>query len=261
MRIDNARTSRAFQFIPGHVGGRVDSAQPVRRKTGAAIGSAAILPGEGPTGFKAYLNDAAGLGGPDPMEVYTGAPPENTSSAVGVFSTNGFDTITLPNGWTERISGTVGGSLKYVAAVAPAWSEACGTTVTFSGFVGPAYHTGSTAVAFFQGGSGGSWNVEKGVEYPASSLAGFTNIGSVENPWFQFGTATAVYTLGSVPSGVQCGQGFCTGYIHPYGTLSGEGFLAAMGTPKTSDVIWDYNSIGAYGAPSSVCFGATWVPN
>ena len=33
------RTSRALQFIPGHAGGRVDSAQPVLRRVGTLRGS------------------------------------------------------------------------------------------------------------------------------------------------------------------------------------------------------------------------------
>lgn len=112
------RLSRALQFVPGHVGGRVASAQPIRRRGGtlrqASVGAGgspiAAPPAEGV--FADYVDQAgtgvltlARSGSLFAGGTFAPAAGDVAVSVIGVQS----GTITLPSGWTSLASGTVGG--------------------------------------------------------------------------------------------------------------------------------------------------------
>lgn len=108
------RLSRALQFVPGHVGGRVASAQPIRRRGGtlrsASVGatSALAFTGTMPTAASGYF----GVDTADPFNTwpYTPDPGDMLVSMMYVsnYVTDSLPTITAPAGWRTLTSGTYG---------------------------------------------------------------------------------------------------------------------------------------------------------
>lgn len=105
IRSHQQRASRAFQFVPGHVGGRVASAQPVRRLGNI---SAQVDPEE--VVVQPEILEVGVSKGEDDGEVFLLSeynPPAGEAHIVFCCSTD-LGTITLPSEWTEIDRGTVG---------------------------------------------------------------------------------------------------------------------------------------------------------
>jgi hypothetical protein len=111
------RLSRALQFVPGHVGGRVASAQPVRRRGGTirqAVGATGAAPASGLV-FLGYLPTSYnfGVGGmpppPDPRIQPGPSSPTLTPGSAQVTMIAGWATggVSFPSGWHTVASGTV----------------------------------------------------------------------------------------------------------------------------------------------------------
>lgn len=266
MQASSARDSRAFQFVPGHVGGRIASAQPVRRRR--TVGAASTTPAQPPSGVLIWAKDEQAPEG-STVTLTAPEPPAGTTWAIGLFHSSSFATVDLPAGWSQLATGALGdvprGSIKRWTIAAAAWTGGAGRTVGFSDFVADSSaSTGAAVVAYFSGSSAGAWSVIHGPTYVASSLAGFAEVPADVEAWVQFGAATGVYLTGTThPSGITAGQGFCTYYCHPYqGTnFTGAGFTSEMATPIGPTSVWDYASIGAYGTPHSAAFAVVWRPS
>jgi hypothetical protein len=145
------RVSRALQFIPGHVSGRVASAQPIRRRGGnlrqASIGAVgAVAPPDPPTLPSSVLFNSATASAGDPANGWRtwggGAltvPDEGdmlVSIACGTRAS-----ITMPTGWTSLGSGSSGANrwaaagCIYDGTQSRDWTLAAGTYPEESGAV------------------------------------------------------------------------------------------------------------------------------
>lgn len=120
----DARLSRALQFVPGHVGGRVASAQPIRRRGGTlrtpSVGAAGQIE-------PADMDHVGTIGGSMSTAGATSEAMTTTNAATGraalVVATAADVTVSAPSGWTVLGSGTVG-SLSWVVA----WTVDTGST-------------------------------------------------------------------------------------------------------------------------------------
>lgn len=266
MQASAARESRALQFVPGHVGGRIASAQPVKRRR--TVGAAAATPATPPDGVLLWAQDEQATFGTS-ITLTAPAPPASTVWAVGLFHSSSFGSVDLPAGWVQLATGSLGsdprGSIKCWTIAAAPWTVDTGRTVGFSDIVADSSaSTGAAVVAYFQGAAAeGGWSVIDGPTYVGTSLAGFTAVPDGTASWVQFAAVTGVYQIGtSYPSGITVGQGFCTSYCHPYAgtTFAGAAYEAEMAAPVPSSALWDYGNLGAYGTPHSAAFAVIWRP-
>lgn len=133
------RISRAQQFVPGHVGGRVASAQPVNHRTnrvGATQRPADATPPTSAYLYKDGVNQDSGISGatynPEARAVAAGRPlVAGQVSVVSIFSSG---SILAPSGWRVLGSGAVGSyidlidphfevqNLFWLVAVSPPWT-------------------------------------------------------------------------------------------------------------------------------------------
>jgi hypothetical protein len=129
------RMSRQTQFLPGHVGGRVASAQPVRsRRTIGAAQQTVVAP-------PAWREMDKNASSPTTVEIeffHTVGVGINTGDVVmAVVIARDGGTIGAPTGWTVLVTGLVGDT-RYMVAWAP-----------FSGSVdGSGYYTGTMDTTF-----------------------------------------------------------------------------------------------------------------
>jgi hypothetical protein len=154
MQTYEARVSRALQFLPGHITGRVASAQPVqRRRTVGVVGMEATY-AEGPL-IGNSSSYAVGLASPFPPDpVYMTQYGEmgdlvQGSALVSIISGYDIAPITLPTGWHEMASGTVG-SLDYCIG----WASSLDTIthdVDLGGWTTPGSICGITTFTFATG--------------------------------------------------------------------------------------------------------------
>lgn len=106
--------SRAWQFYPGHMGGRVSSAQPVRKVAGrvASMGAGAVP--DPPT--VTYLGGISGaMTTASATSLAMDETYRETGAAAWVVASVPDVTISAPTGWTVAASGT-SGSISWVAA-------------------------------------------------------------------------------------------------------------------------------------------------
>lgn len=259
------RMSRQTQFVPGHVGGRVASAQPLgRRRT---IGAVQGPPGTPPT--------AATLGRRqkvDGQTVSIDAPPVGTTMATVWVASVGGKGLTSPSGWTVLANGdhgTANGNTTSMEWWLLGTTSATGTeqtTFTFATDANPAGNHYVVAVwAYYSGtgSGGGAFTATQGPTYSSSNTGAFTSPPVGAALCWQVIGATAVYGSMSVPSGVGYEDGPVGAAYRPnIGTYSGASFLSAFGPSAALDegdaVTWSY--IGAYGVPNSISFAVTWSP-
>lgn len=122
LQTNNARVSRALQFVPGHVGGRVASAQPVRRLGGTlrtpSVGTMAepsVPLGTPPDALDSartiFTSTVSGENGSTTYQGWDGTPAAGDmllSLLVGSW-TDGFNSaaeVTPPAGWDVLLSGS-----------------------------------------------------------------------------------------------------------------------------------------------------------
>lgn len=150
LQADAARTSRAFQFIPGHVGGRVASAQPVRRRR--TIGGLQAAPPELPTSY-IYAGGVAGASIPASVTMTTPSGLQAGDEIIAAFATRSA-TLTIPTGWTALTSGTYG-AMTYGIWHAPYADDLAWDVAMTAGVGGYGYKLWG-----FRGQAGGSWSLD-----------------------------------------------------------------------------------------------------
>lgn len=260
------RVSRALQFRPGHVGGRVDSAQPViklrpKRPTREPWTAATWIAG-----------DPSNLTGPItvtlPASVWKGS---RIYAFLGGRTMTGF---TLPAGWTMLASGTVGPSSEWpflwAVAVIADYQATEGATFSYTGSGGA---LGGFELHFirFSGFKGGTWGL---VNNPADEFTGQSDLYFAQpdptwDVWFQVTLVAASYTglQGTIPPGFStgAGSGAFAGYAYkwpePYtdsfsATEFKSTFVAAVPQARGP---WEYTDIGAYGTPHSKALAVGWA--
>lgn len=252
MQADAARSSRAFQFVPGHVGGRVASAQPVRRRR--TVGGLTKPPGVTP----ATVAISTGLGASA-----TVAPADVTAAAI-MFLHAGYDaTATPPAGFTRIDADTFGpastpvGPLTWQVVTAGPVAEGTVPTFTLGGAVGGWSQVEEWVVVYFIGGTGGSLSVERGPHYPSTSYAEFNDAPpSGAESWIYLGALKGVYNNPTTNvSGLTNSNGLIGIYAYP-----GVGSHAAPATTLPSSAYLDWDSLGAYGIPGSQALCLGWTP-
>lgn len=244
LQADAARSSRAFQFVPGHVGGRVASAQPVRRRR--TVGGLSAVPGTPPATLKMQNGSGATIA----------APPADVSAAFHAVITSGGTGITPPAGWTTLASGTFAYGHYCIMRRVGTWTES--QTVGVGGSTQVGY-----ASAWFTGATGGSW------VHSLATPSGITYMDLVDAPagatcWARLGVIQNLYsglsydsTLGDTGS-----SSFTAGYVSPRG-----GTYTVASDPKVtleesdySVYYVDWTSIGAWGTGDGLCISAGWAP-
>jgi hypothetical protein len=229
------RISRQTQFFPGHVGGRVASAQPVRsRRTIGAAGKA-----DPPTYY--YISGKTWDTTSTTWNVSPGGDPD---ANVGVVFCAGFSTWVPPAGWTELDSGTVGAMKWWLG-----WRRLTGsdsTTFTRSSVTG----LGVSWAKWYTGGSGWTPTASapttgttvSSLSLPSGSgLAEPSQIHAFLPPWTDTGN---VATWSQRRDAVVGGSA-----TYPWGTGQSSG-LTFDGSPTTDDV-WLIDQF-TYPAASSV---------
>lgn len=209
LRVDTARTSRAFQFIPGHVGGRVDSAQPVlRRRTVGNLGKQPAVP---PDYIIARNINSEGENGPftlDPFTGYLGQPVSSAAMLIASYGTQwttppySLSDLVLPTGWRVLDSADVGE--KHWWAVACDDPASAGRTFSFSD--PQTTGTGLTAVQawyfYLAGGSGGGWGASRGPAFSGSGVAQYAEVPGDAAVYAQVATLYSCYSGLTVPAGL-----------------------------------------------------------
>lgn len=259
LQSDAARSSRAFQFVPGHVGGRVASAQPVRyRRHIGGIGSSVVpLP---PTslfvGGADIFSDAA-----TSMTIPTFTA--GTTSAVVLVAATGRNGFTAPTGWRvlAESTGSFGSVNRHGDAISQwamlAADTATGTegrTMTFPSTTGQEYKAISVSYAYFIGGGGGYWSCLQGAQLALTSASYPTTVPAGTAAWVQMCALAGVYAWGDK-------QGFTAG-IGPmtFAHYPGAGTTAFnSASPKSSSLLINYTDLGAAGYPNSLSFAAVWA--
>lgn len=249
----SARASRAFQFVPGHVGGRVDSAQPVRRRK--TVGGYARPEGSPPTG--------AVLAHGERFEPIPAAPTGVTHAAI-LYSHTGYLTIADPPAGFTRVDsdtfGSTSGQGPMTWQVVTSGALVAGTVPTFTlGTVNPDEGQSRTwVVVYFTGGDGGgALTVERGPHYPATSYAEFNTAPPAgAEVWVYLGALKGVYAaLDTNVAGLGVASGLIGSYNYP-----GTGTHAAPSTTLPADAYLDWSSLGAYGSPGSQALCVGWLP-
>jgi hypothetical protein len=250
------RMSRQTQFLPGHVGGRVASAQPVRdRRTIGATGATPATPPTGILPVAARGTDLAGATLP--------AFPEGMTSAVAIAACSGASDLILPAGWdvildcgpTGAPSG--GGRIEqtYILAITnPTGTEGRDVHMD-AGSITSGWGATVFAGAYFTGGTGGHWSAVEGAVYTGSAIASPAEIPPGTPAWVQFGAIHNVYTpayewYSEMAHGTGPGTGF---YLWP----ATDGAVMPE-VPWTDDLTW--GTIGTYGDPHSNSLAAIWSP-
>lgn len=249
------RISRAQQFVPGHVGGRVASAQPVRERR--KVGAMAQPIGDPPTTIYTGILDNGGV-----QTITASAFPANMTHALILVGAVNCDGFTAPTGWTELAGGGPHGAGDVSGGIIAQWSLLHTTDLTATrSFAFPTYHplSGSSqsmalVSAYFTGGTGGSWSVTQGTHTTNTSSAYATGVGTA-SAWAQMCLLTGVYTWGD-KGGFTAGQGPTTSACYP--TSAGALSMAGQ-TPRPDGTLIDWNGIGAYGKPNSLTFAVTWA--
>lgn len=158
---ESGRISRAFQFVPGHVGGRVASAQPVRRRR--TVGGASA-PAATPPETLTYTRLSAAGTTTDTLPSLSGV----TSAVVMVHCIGATDIMTVeqqPAGWTtllnSRSDAVFGGNWTPLYWAAFKIDHVTGSeSLTYGWTEKSATHAYVRGLAIYaSGGSGGSWNV------------------------------------------------------------------------------------------------------
>lgn len=102
------RLSRALQFVPGHVGGRVASAQPIRRRGGtlrqASVGAVALPPD---VDSWPYFTGGGQLNWPNASVTLADMGGTDGETYVALLTCVNVAPL-LPSGWTSLLSGSVG---------------------------------------------------------------------------------------------------------------------------------------------------------
>ena len=258
------RISRAQQFVPGHVGGRVASAQPVRTRT--AVGVMSALPGVPPDRVDVSSIDLE-FGASDFMlQPFAGA-----SLAIVVVEATALPgelkTLPTPTGWvlldTEDMPW---GRVKWWAF---ATTSPAGADRHFA-FTDPAtgdYYSTQVHYTYLYGGSGGgTWALTRGTLYD-----GFTKSGYAEPPegaafWQQFAACSNTWAETANP-GVAWTLGFGGNialWAYPCSDLSGAAFqsqwINAAPLNEADDGVVDWTGLGAMGWPGSRAFAISWTP-
>lgn len=158
MKTPTEKVSRALQFIPGHVGGRVASAQPVLRRERIGVAGATPPAPDPPTGFS-HLGHTF-MTGTDTMDWLQLLAPQSQPPAdtVLVALAHGGHTYTPPTGWTTLASGTNGpqdywlgwlrctGTDTIEMSYSGNWDTLGYVTIVQYDTVDPAYDVAATAV-------------------------------------------------------------------------------------------------------------------
>lgn len=213
-----ARNSRALQFVPGHVGGRVASAQPVRRLGGTlrgpAVGVAAARPATSPSTV-VESSGAAGFYGGDGSSVEMSITLVAGQSVGAIIGCEGFTTLTPPAGWRVLAAGTTSGYSPIHWAAIALDMVAGGESLTFTAgdaTGGAPSLTSAYAAWRIVGASGGRWTAKVGESYtgddgyyipaaPAPEWAFWAQAG-LTNRWYgggQYSLVTAFRDYGIPP--------------------------------------------------------------
>lgn len=231
-----SRLSRQTQFIPGHVGGRVASAQPVRRRT-PVVGRVLASPATAPDSIGATMfegNWASTIG-------FTSPPAGTTTVAVMISGYPG-----TPDGWVKVASGDGPVSRGWNIFIANDWVQ--GVTPQSFTFPGDGYGLYSAGVALFAVGGSMLWSYAMG---PVSSIAdvSYATPDTSSGFWAQCAILTGVYAFESGPTGVTINPGPTGAYAHVSGSRP----------PYTdSDTHVTFGTVGAYG-PASGVTAALWL--
>ena len=171
------RGSRQGQFLPGHAGGRVASAQPVhrfpvlrRQAVGAAGAAGEVI---APRSMSATIDSlgyqsldpesvSAWPGPSTPFQLLAFANPQPGAAAWSVLQTDGGSTVVPPAGWTAtQIAPASAGHQSVWFAEANPWTSDMGNTWTVTGYPAQA--------------RGGSYAAGTGVEFHYQIQSGESN--------------------------------------------------------------------------------------
>lgn len=253
------RISRAQQFVPGHVGGRVASAQPVRERL--KVGAAAGPPGAVPDAMARIALGGGFRSDPDPIDVNLSG-----GAALVVMFGRLISDLVAPAGWTVMEEFTTLSGIETCPYLVASITDADAGTHTFSYTETIPSNIHSVAVVGYElvGATGGSWTAVHGEEIVATfgspGIITFASPPAAAAAW-QETTATSVYTglSAPVPSGMASGDGegsVSFGYCWPKSTSAAD--FASTGTFQGTGAYYNYGSAGAYGTPSSVAFAFGW---
>lgn len=119
-----ARQSRQTQFVPGHVGGRVASAQPVRSRRAVGAAGASPLALESLYRSRVYYEASYGDGNIYPLPQTraislstTGLGAITGKPCIAIIQADGWKTITPAAGWTKVLEHTNGHPHHHTVAV------------------------------------------------------------------------------------------------------------------------------------------------
>lgn len=164
------RVSRALQFVPGHLGGRVASAQPVRRRGGTirreAVGAAGAAPSfVEPTIFERKVGYSPAAATPATIDTLAGFTLSTGDMVATVLMTTG--TATPPAGWRLMYSHTFAAYTYYLGAYDSVPASPAGTwAMDWSGASGGGFWAWHS-IRFAGGSLGGLlW------QYTAANYAG-----------------------------------------------------------------------------------------
>lgn len=249
---DAARASRAFQFVPGHVGGRVASAQPVRRR--ATIGAAARSQATAaPTSARIRVLTLPSV---------ISARPDDPTMATVLYSGQGGDTAApdAPAGWSRLGVGTYMGTCP--------WAVYATTDIAAAAsFTSPSL---SVLATYYYGGDrgAGAWGLSVGPEFGyADEKIGAAAPPSSATVWQQFAVTRVLSYINPI-----AGRSFSLALANdhyacrPAPVLTANHFTGADFTdhwarnPYTSPPEWTYYHAGAYGRTGSQALCVGWTP-
>lgn len=253
------RISRAQQFVPGHVGGRVASAQPVRERN--KVGAVAAAPIAPPSG-------AVVLGGfglfQDSFTLSAAPAGSNTASIlIGAFSSiwsvpggaAAMDNLVVPDGWSVLDTGTWNVEVTWWLLTTDS-PETAGLNFTWSDDGGSQVQV-AWAATYLSGTAGvGTWGVTLGTANYGSPSSTPTQPPEGAVVWQQMGLISSVWvgadgkTLDVIP-GSGSGQ-YITLYSYPgFGTYGTTAFQDEWinGAPTSDQLTW--SSLGVFGQPGS----------
>lgn len=209
----NQRLSRQTQFVPGHVGGRVASAQPVKRRPtiGASTARPPVPPDEVWYQYQSYHTDGSGL------DAELGSLA-GVSAAFAVVSTAGQYLTQIPSGWTElhRETLTQNGKGEWLIMAIDNVVGNEGTTVTSVDDPTVGYAGGQVSWCYVYGGDGtGGWQYSY-LRDDLNPIVDLAAPGVSSGPYYQCFWCQGVWGFTSYPAGMTLiGPGVLAGGFYP----------------------------------------------
>lgn len=228
------KVSRAFQFVPGHVGGRVASAQPIRRRGGnlrqASIGATGVPVPMLPVYIDHDLITSSTTPGADTLDTSGLAALSDDGNLFIVWCAGaGVGAFTAPAGWTVEASGSVGTDVTYLVA----WTNKSASTDWDFMFADP------IDADAWRGAMATVWQFE-----------GLTAAAPVTTLTVDVSTATASTTeaLPSAPTGTWMPSWGASPDFYPSGTSSQWNAYQASATDGSTSGSSNYVSIPGSGS-------------